>query len=199
MAAEKLNTAVRQEQIAEAAMRLVASHGMKGLSVAAVARRVGIVPSAIYRHFHGKDEVLDAVLELFQARVMGNVATVRSETADPFEQLRRLLVRHTGLIRENEALPRIIFSEDVHYRSAHRKARLLQIIRGFLEEVEKILREGQSAGCVRRDIDPGTASLMFIGLFQPAAVLWHLSDGDFDITRHTERAWKIFRRAIETP
>ena len=44
MADEKLDTLVRQEQIAEAALSLVAAHGVRRLSMAAVARRVGLVP-----------------------------------------------------------------------------------------------------------------------------------------------------------
>jgi len=197
MAAEKLHTDVRQEQIAEAALHLVASHGIKGLSVAAVARRVGIVPSAIYRHFHSKDEIFDAVLDLFGTRVIGNVSSVCEETADPLERLRRLLMRHARLIRENEALPRIIFSEEVYNRSAERKARLHGIIQEFLARVAEIVRTGQREGRIRADLDPATVSLMFIGLFQPAAILWHLSDGRFDVTKHTERAWEILRDAIE--
>ena len=45
IAAKKLGTEIRQEQIAEAALELVASQGVRRLSVAAVARRVGLVPS----------------------------------------------------------------------------------------------------------------------------------------------------------
>lgn len=73
MATEKLNTQVRKEQIAQAALELVAAGGLMKLSVAAVARRVGLVPSALYRHFKGKDEVLDAALGLIQDKLLGNV------------------------------------------------------------------------------------------------------------------------------
>ncbi len=197
MGTEKLHTEVRQEQIARAAVSLIATSGMAGLSVAAVARRVGIVPSAIYRHFQGKEEILDAVLELFRARILGNVAAVLEETSDPLERLRRLLMRHARLIRENEALPRIIFSEEVCSRSHQRRARLHAIIREFLERVAEIVRLGQEEGKIRPQLDPGTIALMFLGTFQPAAILWHLSDGAFDVTKHSERAWRILRDAIE--
>ena len=69
MAEAKLQTRIRREQIAEAALQLVASEGVKRLSIAAAARRVGLVPSGIYRHFKSKDAMLDAVLELFRITV----------------------------------------------------------------------------------------------------------------------------------
>jgi hypothetical protein len=37
---------------------------------------------------------------------------------------------------------------------------------------------------------------MFLGLVQPAAILWQLSDGGIDVTKHAERAWQIFSDAI---
>ena len=73
MSAEKLETDVRQDQIAQAALNVISSHGLKALSVARVARQVGLVTSAIYRHFHSKDAVLDAVLGLIGDRLRENV------------------------------------------------------------------------------------------------------------------------------
>ncbi len=39
---------------------------------------------------------------------------------------------------------------------------------------------------------------MFIGLFQPAAFLWSLSDGGFDVTRQARDAWPVFRDALRS-
>ena len=73
MGTEKLDTEVRQEQLAQAALSLITTQGPKSLSVARVARRVGLVPSAVYRHFESKDELLDAVLEMIRERLNANV------------------------------------------------------------------------------------------------------------------------------
>ena len=82
MAAEKLKTTIRKEQIVEAALEVIAAQGVRGLSVSRVARRVGLVPSAIYRHFKGKQEVLDAVVSLIERRLMENVALVEKQEAE---------------------------------------------------------------------------------------------------------------------
>ena len=83
MADEKLDSEVRREQIAEAVLGLVAARGVKRLSVAAVARRVGLVPSGIYRHFKSKDAMLMAVLDLIEARMQGNVTAARGDVRSP--------------------------------------------------------------------------------------------------------------------
>ncbi len=198
MTVEKLDTTIRKEQIAQAALGLIATHGLNGLSIAGVARRVGLVPSAIYRHFESKDDLLDAILDLIRDRLLGNLTAVRSETTDPLEALRRLLMRHIGLIRENQAIPRIIFSEDLYAGRPERKERVLGIVTGYLEGVAGLVREGQRRRRIRPEIDPSTAGLMFLGLIQPAGVLWFLTDGGFDVTKHAQKSWKIFTRLVES-
>jgi hypothetical protein len=37
---------------------------------------------------------------------------------------------------------------------------------------------------------------MFLGLIQPGAILWQLSDGDFDVAEHASRAWRVLAEAI---
>lgn len=196
MVKEKLDTEVRQEQILEAALDVVSRKGMKGLNLGVVARRVGIVPSAIYRHFENKDGIIDALLGLIESRLVGNVATVRRETKDPLRALELLLRRHVRLIRENAGIPRIVFSEEVYGANSKRKSRVHELLQNYLERVAEFFREAQQAGRVRTDLSADELSVMFLGLVQPAAILWHVSDGGFDVTRQAEKAWGLFSEAI---
>ena len=38
---------------------------------------------------------------------------------------------------------------------------------------------------------------MFLGLIQPAVILWLISDGAFEVATHAERAWQIFSQTIQ--
>ena len=196
MSIDKLDTRVRQEQITQAALNLINSNGLKGLSVAGVAKRVGLVPSAIYRHFKGKDQIIDAALDLIFARLLENVANVCREVSDPFERLKLILVRHVGMILESHAIPRIIFSEEVYSGNPDRKAKLHRNVEAYLMKVSEIVRQGQRDNHIRNDVDPGTISVMFLGIIQPAAILWHISDEAFDAAKHAEKAWKIFKESL---
>jgi AcrR family transcriptional regulator len=196
MRAARTDSETRRQQIAEAAFMLVAAHGARELSLAAVARRVGLVPSALYRHFPDKDALLDAILNRVRARLAQHLAVVREHPQEPIEALRALLARHAAMIRENQGIPRILFAEDFFVHSPKRRTEALSILNSYLEGIADLVRAGQARGQIRSDIDPRTLSLMFLGLIQPAGALWILSDGDFDVTAHVKRAWKLYHAAI---
>ena len=198
MATEKLDTQVRREQIVQAALSLIGTHGLRRLSVASLARRIGLVPSALYRHFKGKDDVIEAVLQHIRDSLQENVRTARAETPDSLEQLRRLLMRHLAMVRDNAALPRIVFSEDVYAGRPARRARMFAGIRTYLDDVAAIVQQGQTDGQIRPDVDPQTVATLFLGLIQPGAILWHMSDGAFDVTRHAERGWRLLSDTLRT-
>lgn len=190
---------MRRGEIAQAVLDVVAERGPEGLSVAAVAERIGLVPSGIYRHYRNKDALIDAVLEMIESRLLANVDLALEETDDAVEALRRILERHVRLIRGNSALPRIIFSEQVFGGSSERRARLFRVLGGYLRRVAGVVRRGQEQGRIRRDLDPQTVALLLVGVFQPAVILWHLSGGRFDVAGHVERGWEAVRAAIELP
>ena len=197
MRAQKTNTDIRQEQIVEAALELIGENGVYALSISGIAERVGIVPSALYRHFKSKDDVLDAILELLRKRLMGNVERVREESSEAMQRLKLLLNRHARMLSENRAIPFVVFSDGIYTGHSERKDRVAQIITGYLREIQKIIEDGCQEGSIRKDIDTHTAALMFLGMIFPAAVLRNVTEGRFDMINHVEKAWPAFARSIE--
>jgi AcrR family transcriptional regulator len=198
MRAQKTETELRKEQIVEAALDLIGAEGAYALNIAGIAERVGIVPSALYRHFKSKDDVLDALLEFLRIRLLGNVAQVMEETPDALQRLKSLLMRHARMLSENRAIPHIVFSDGIYSGHLERKAKVAEIITTYLGMIQKIVEEGRLDGSIRKDVVPTTASVMFLGIILPAAVLWNLTEGRFDMIAHAENAWPAFVRFIAT-
>lgn len=58
-----------REVIARAALDLVDEHGPAGLTMRALAERLGVKAASLYNHVAGKDELLDALAELVNAEI----------------------------------------------------------------------------------------------------------------------------------
>ena len=197
MGTPKTQSRIRQEQVLQAALGIIAEHGLPGLSVARIAERIGLVPSALYRHFHNKDEIIDAVLDAVGGNLRRFVAQAAARTDDPLECLHDIVIQHAHFIRQHIALPRLLFSEDVMGNHGGHRERALAVIENYLRDIEGILRRGQESGRLRPEFPPDTLSRLFLGIIQPAVVIWRLSGGRFDIVNHAEQSWKVFRSLIE--
>lgn len=194
--AEKRDTEERQEQIASAALRLVATQGVKALTVDRLARLVGLVPSALYRHFPGKGAILDAVMALMKRRFMENVRRAKEGASDPLEALHQLLLKQIALAMEFQAIPKIFFSDALYNEATERRTAIYGMIQVLLSEVEELIRSGQEQGLVRKDINPQEAATAFLGVFQSAIFLWHLSGNAIDLVGRVDASWRIYSEGI---
>ena len=198
MVKKRLSTDVRHEQIAESALDIVRAEGIRALNVAAVAEKVGIVPSAVYRHYKNKTEIVGAVLQLIRKRLNAHFQEVVDLDQAPIEKLHLLLTRHISMISSNNAIPRIIFSEEVIGGIPEMRDQLHAIIRDVIGNVAAIVAEGQAAEAIRKDLPPENVAVSFLGMIQPAAVIWNLSAGEFDLVAHSRHAWQAFVAGIRT-
>lgn len=196
MRAIKTTTKERQDQISQAALAVVERHGLRGLHVARVAALVGVVPSALYRHYGSKADVLRTVLEAIADRLAANVTRARSAGGDALDRLHCLMMSHLEMVRGESGIPRVVFSDELLHGDPSLRVRLGQILRGYLVEVEVLLREGQQEGCIRSGSSPESGAMLFLGLIQPAVLLWTMSAGTIDLTAHAEGVWELFVRAV---
>lgn len=197
--AQKKDTGIRQEEIILAALTLVANQGVKSMTLDRIARMVGIVPSAIYRHFANKRAILEAVLDMIGERMHRNVVMAAEENTNSLESLRNVLMRQVQLIMEFSAIPQILFSEEVYRENLDLKKKLHTLIKRFVSTLQAVVEQGQEAGRIRTDMEAERIAVMFLGLFQPAAFLYHLSDGRFDMVKQVDTTWRMFSKAIQQP
>lgn len=195
MRAARMEGEARRDQIAQAVLAIAAEHGVSALSVAAVAHRVGVAPSALYRHYPSKQAMLAGTLERIATRMLDNVARSRAASAGALEALERLLMLQIELVRENRGIPFVLFSEGLHQSPEHRRL-LTEFVARFRGALLGLFREAQREGQVRPDLDPESLAVHFIGLYVPPAILWNLTGGRFDITGQARRAWAVFHQGI---
>ncbi|MCR6487345.1 TetR/AcrR family transcriptional regulator [Amycolatopsis sp. OK19-0408] len=125
----------RRELIVEAAAALFADRGFEFVSVGDIAERVGFGPSALYRHFAGKDELLGAAVDHALDRLADALdgvtagSDVRRRTVDAVARF-ALDHRTAAVLWEREArnLPPDAF--------AARAAKLAGLRTTFVEAVE---------------------------------------------------------------
>ena len=98
-----------KENIADAALKIVTAKGVESLTMAALARSLGVATSALYNHVSGRDDVLNLVQEL----VMGQVDVTALERSlagelDPREALEEWATGYRNAFSRLTPLVRVI-------------------------------------------------------------------------------------------
>lgn len=197
MRAKKTETSIRKEQITEAALHIISLEGINSLNISKIAETVGIVPSALYRHFKSKEDVVDMVIRHIGSRLVNNTAEAERETEGSLDRLESIITRHASMLEENRAIPHLVFSDALYAGNPDRKAVLNSVITGYLNKIEAVIKQGQKEKEIRNDVDSKTLSVNFLGLLLPAVVIRNVSEGKFDVSLHVKKVWKFFRESIQ--
>jgi len=195
---QRLDSKQRREQILHHSLDIVSRSGLRGLSMAGLARLVGLVPSAIYRHYPNKQRLIEAIFEHLREHVFANIENACTGVQDPLERLHVILMQNITLIRHFQAIPRILLSDSLYSGSQEIRRLAYDMVRSVHARIAKIVVEGQIHGQIRAELNPHDVAVLFWGIMPPTAILWIQSNERFDVNRHVEQAWELFRRAIAT-
>ena len=187
---------VRQAEIARAVLELIAAEGHEALSMVAVAKRVKVVPSALYRHFASKEDMILAALRYQRDERLSEFNAAMQaggSVLDAFETLARHVTRRLPTVA---AIPRIVFGL-LPKASERLRAESRALLNGLLGNLASGLKAAQERGEVRQDVDCEVAAMNMWGIFLTAIVRWHVSGHEFDVETYIARAFSLFRRSVE--
>lgn len=151
-----------REDILATAETLFRERGVSGCSIAEIAHAMKMSPANIFKHFHSKAALTDAICERHIGRMIGRLDTMDTAAPAP-EQLSvavsKLMEAHLGDIRENPYLFEMILlmSETDLPSGRHYKA-LLE------KRFAEIIRQGIESGAYKK-ADPEKVSACVLSAF----------------------------------
>jgi len=133
------------DRIKESALELFTAQGVEKVSMDEIARQADVSKVTIYKHFHSKDALHRAVIDLYSDRVLASVEAVLASDLDFLEKFR--LITMAQVNRPQMASSDYLFellAKDAR-TGGQLAARLKQIIFRFYEE-------GQRDGYIDKDL-----------------------------------------------
>lgn len=139
-----------RERILAAARQLVIERGGPGLAVREVARRVGLTPMAIYRHFADRDALLEAVIAEARLRLLVRLQAALSAPT-PRARLERSALAYLEFGLQEPEYYELLFMRPLRATGSARDARRSDA--GFRFLVDR-LREAVAHGCMAAPAHP---------------------------------------------
>ena len=165
----------RQAEIVDAALKLIAEQGIQHLTIRNLSTAIGVTEAALYRHFSGKTEIIQAMVSRFEEDV-DDIGELRGWAA-----IEAALVRRTELVLAKPDLARVVFAEELFKDSPETE----QILHGMMQRHYKIMeqhfQEAVEDGVIRADIPMDTLFRLILGPLRLLIKQWGLSGGSFDL------------------
>jgi len=191
-----MESPLRREQIADAALTLVVEQGLGAVTVRRVAEAVGISAAALYRHYKNKADILQAVLEEHQEMHLANIRKAKAVSPSPLEALHWLYNSVMKLVMRYRALPVIFLSDILWFEEPRLKELKMEHHRIMRESLVELLTKGQALGEIRSDIRPQELFVHYLGLIAMPALMSARGPDEVDMNRQAKANWEMFAAAV---
>ena len=180
----------RRRQIADAALKIIATQGVGRLTTAAIAHEVGITEGAIFRHFGSKEEIvleaIDRVEELLEQDAPHETGL------GPLEQLRQFIEHRVRVVHAHGGIPRLVFADELSLAAGEAGVAKVQAIRRrATSTIRRCLEEAKRQGELAKDVDVDAATLVVLGSLM---VLVHNRSSRAESGRVWETLERVLRR-----
>lgn len=155
----------KRREILDAAIRTFAKHGMRGTSLARVAKAAGMGKSSLYHYFETREELFSALASEILRHEADLFRSLAAQEGTPRNRLRALVDGITALFADWASAGPILIDFLGEPKGKKRLARTLDAAR---EAIAAIVRDGQRTGEFRRGAPDAVATILLAcidGLF----------------------------------
>ena len=162
----------RKDEIIDVSMSIIAEKGIQGLTIKNLANSIGISEPAIYRHYAGKHEILEALLTKISIGDNKSSASPIAQQDDIISLLSSFFKDKVKTFEANPALASVVFAEDLFKNDIELSAIFNKIMQENEQAIQNIIRKGQEKKQIRRDVDPESLSVLLLGAFRLTVKKW---------------------------
>lgn len=183
-------TEARRQQIADAALKVIAEKGLGRFTTQAIAAEVGITDGNLFRHFASKEEIVLAALDRVEERLFEGFPP---EDPDPLIRLERFFRARAALVAANPVIARLAFSDELPHAAGEPGAVQVQRWKDrSLDFVVGCVEEAAAQGRIPRGLPAREIGVMILGSLIALVRFGELTAG----TATVDRAWAAVARLI---
>lgn len=158
-----------RSRLIESAQELLWERGYTGTSPKAIQERAGAGQGSMYHHFSGKADLARAAIRRTAEEMVPRSRVHLDGPGSPLERVRAYLRAEREVMRGCR-IGRLVQDQEV-VSDPDLRDPIDEVFSGAIERLAAVLREGQEAGEVRPDVDPGQVAVALLAVIQGGYVL----------------------------
>ncbi len=185
----------RQKEIIKVSLELIAEHGIQGLTIKNISKKIGVVESAIYRHYENKTQILIALIDSISSFMPSSTSMENLSVVEIIEQK---ITNHFHAFTKFPALVSVVFSEEIFQNHKLLVDKTSEKIQNNIIDMSLLIRKGQNNGEIRKDVDPEHFAIMVIGTIRMLVKQWKMSNHSFDLIQKGHKLIKLLKLLLKS-
>lgn len=175
----------RKVEILAVARDLFAKRGFERTTMADIAEVVGVVESALYRHYTSKQDLLFEAIRFSYEPIIDDVEEAARSIVDPLARVRYAVWRHLRAFAEEPELCRLVVLEARGLQD-YWHSEVAKLHRRYQAFVIKAVTDGVDSGVFAPDVSPSLVRHLIYGTTEHIGWAVLLRSGQLDVDALTD-------------
>jgi TetR/AcrR family transcriptional regulator len=189
-------TGDRRDQILQTLAQMLENPAGEKVTTAALAARLGVSEAALYRHFKGKAEMFEGLIEFIEQALFGLVNRITGEERSGLRQVESIVALLLAFAQKNRGMTRVLTGDVLVNEDERLQQRINQLHERLEAALKQALRFGVSQNEIAQDVDIGAHANV---LMSYVVGRWHLfakSGFKHDPAELWAKQWRLLMEGV---
>jgi TetR/AcrR family transcriptional regulator len=163
-------TGQRKAQILQTLAAMLEHPAAEKITTAALAARLDVSEAALYRHFTGKAQMFEGLIEFIEQTLFGLLNRIASEEKSGMRQLESMIAVLLGFAQKNRGMTRVLTGDALVNEDQRLQARINQLHDRIEAALKQALRFGVTQQEFAADLDVAAQANLLMSF---VAGRWH--------------------------
>ncbi|CAM3383353.1 nucleoid occlusion factor SlmA [Halomonas lysinitropha] len=188
---QEIPTPSRREQILQGLALMLEEDSGKRITVAALARQVGVSEAALYRHFPSKARMFEGLIEFIEASLFERIGRILEEVPETLPRCGQILTLVLAFAEKNPGLSRLLGGDALTGETARLRLRIHQLFERLETQLKQILREAELREGRRPSLPVSAAANLLLAHLEGQISRYVRSDFRQRPTEHWDDQWAL--------
>jgi TetR/AcrR family transcriptional regulator len=146
-------TGQRKTQILQTLAQMLETPAAEKITTAALAARLDVSEAALYRHFSGKAQMFEGLIEFIEQTLFALINKISSEEKSGVRQTEAMIAMLLGFAQKNRGMTRVLTGDALVNEDARLQARINQLHDRLESALKQALRFGMTQQEIAADVD----------------------------------------------
>jgi TetR/AcrR family transcriptional regulator len=181
----------RREQILQSLALMLEEDSGKRITVAALARQVGVSEAALYRHFPSKARMFEGLIAFIEESLFERIGRILEQTPDALTRCGQILGLLLAFAEKNPGLSRLLGGDALTGETARLRLRIHQLFERLETQLKQVLREAEPREGRRPTLTASATANLLLAQAEGRISQYVRSDFKRRPTEHWDDQWAL--------